>query len=70
VVPSFHTGLHQLNTIAVVAHGNSFTFYANGQQFAGPFTDNTYSSGMVGFYDAASQGATEVVYSNAKAWQL
>jgi hypothetical protein len=70
VIPSFHAGLHQANTIAVVAHGNTFTFYANGQQFAGPFTDGTYGSGLIGFYDAGSQATTEVVYSNVEIWQL
>lgn len=70
LIPSFHLGLNQVNTIAVVARDKTFTFYANGQKFAGPITDSTYSSGLIGFYDEGSQGLTKVAYANAKVWQL
>lgn len=73
VIPSFHMGLNQINTIAVVAQSNTFTFYANGQKFAGPITDDTYTSGALGFYAAGgSEGGatTDVAYSNVKIWQF
>jgi hypothetical protein len=75
VISSFHTGLNQTNTIAVVANGNTFTFYANGVSFAGPITDTTYTQGMIGFYaEGGSEGGpgatTDVAYSNAKVWQF
>lgn len=75
LVPSFHRGLNQTNTIAVVAQGGTFTFYANGQQFAGPINDGTYSSGMIGFFaEGGSEGGagatTDVAYSNIRVWQL
>ena len=74
-IPSFHRGMGVTNTIAVVAQNNQFTFYANGQQFAGPITDGTYSAGMIGFYaEGGSEGGAgatvDVAYSNAKVWQL
>lgn len=74
-IQSFHLGLHQTNTIAVVAKGNTFTFYANGQPFAGPITDTTYTQGVIGFYaEGGSEGGAgataDVAYSNAKVWQL
>jgi hypothetical protein len=74
-IPSFHTGLNQTNTIAVVANGNTFSFYANGQSFAGPITDSTYTQGTIGFFaEGGSEGGagatTDVAYSNAKVWQL
>ena len=75
LIPSFHLGLNQTNTIAVVANGNTFTFYANGQAFAGPIPDSTYTQGMIGLYaEGGSEGGpgatTDVAYSNAKVWQL
>jgi hypothetical protein len=74
-VSSFHVGLNVTNTIAVVAKGDTFTFYANGQRFAGPITDGTYTQGTIGFYaEGGSEGGagavTDVAYSNAKVWQL
>lgn len=75
LIPSFHLGLNTTNTIAVVANGNTFTFYANGQRFAGPFTDSTYTQGTIGFYaEGGSEGGAgatvDVAYSNVKIWQL
>ena len=74
-IPSFHTGLNQVNTIAVVAQGNTFTFYANGQTFAGPITDDTNTNGALGFYaEGGSEGGagatTDVAYSNVTVWRF
>ena len=74
-ISSFHLGLHQVNTIAVVAKGNKFTFYANGQVFAGPITDDTYTYGALGFYaEGGSEGGSgatvDVAYSNASLWRF
>jgi serine/threonine protein kinase len=69
-IPSFHTGLNQPNTIAIVANGNGFDLYVNGQHIAGPVSDpNSISShGMIGIYGVANDATTEVVYRNAKVW--
>ncbi len=69
-IPSFHTGLNRSNTIAIVANGNSFELYVNGERVAGPVSDatNTSSHGMIGVYGEATDATTEVVYRNAKVW--
>ncbi len=86
LAPSFHTGLNQSNIIAVVADSDTFNLYINKQQIFGPVSDTTYSHGQIvvygeGGYDASAvEGGsnlsnvphteTEVVYSNARVWQL
>ena len=69
-IPGFHVGLNQTNTIAIVAGGNSFDLYVNGQHVAGPVSDSnaTSSHGMIGVYGESSDATTEVAYSNAKVW--
>ncbi len=69
-IPGFHVGLNQANTIAIVAGGNSFDLYVNGQHVAGPVSDSnsTSSHGMIGVYGEGSDATTEVAYSNAKVW--
>lgn len=70
-IPSFHVGLGQANTLAVVAHGNSFDLYVNGQQVVSNVVDKTYTSsqGAIGVYgEGSTTGPTEVMYENAKVW--
>ncbi len=69
-LPAFHAGLNQSNTIAIVANGNSFNLYVNGEHVAGPVRDtNSISShGMIGVFGGAYDATTEVVYHNAKVW--
>jgi eukaryotic-like serine/threonine-protein kinase len=69
-IPSFHTGLNQPNTIAIVANGDSFTLYVNGERVAGPVSDTNFTSshGMIGVYGEANDTTTEVVYKDAKVW--
>lgn len=71
---AFKTGLDQSNVIAVVARGNTFELYANGQ-FITRVVDNTYtySQGQIGVLVSpfSNQGhPTEAAYSNAKVWKL
>jgi hypothetical protein len=69
-IPSFHTGLNRSNTIAIVANGNSFELYVNGEHVAGPVSDTTNASshGMIGVYGSAKDATTEVMYRNVKVW--
>jgi serine/threonine protein kinase len=69
-IPSFHAGLNQTNTIAIVANGNSFELYVNGMHIAGPVSDpnSTSSHGVIGVYGEANDATTEVAYRNAKVW--
>ena len=69
-IPSFHTGLNQLNTLAIVVKGNIFDLFVNGTHVAGPVSDpNTTSNhGMIGVFGAANDATTEIVYQNAKVW--
>ncbi len=70
-IPSFHTGLNQPNTIAIVVVGNRFDLYINAMHVAGPVSDpNKISShGMIGVFGAANDVTTEVVYKDAKVWR-
>ncbi len=70
-ISSFHTGLNQPNTIAIVVNGNSFDLYVNGAHVAGPVSDsnNTSDHGMIGVFGAANDATTELVYSDAKVWK-
>lgn len=65
----FSTGLGQTNTIAVKVIGNQITFYVN-QKEVTTVTDSTYTHGQIGVTSNDQSGKTEVVYTNAKAWQL
>ncbi len=69
-IPSFHIGLNRSNTIAIVANGNSFELYVNGEHVAGPVSDtnSTSSHGMIGVYGSAKDATTEVMYKNVRVW--
>lgn len=69
-IPSFHIGLNQPNRIAVVAQGNTFVLYVNGQLVKGNIVDsaNTSSQGMIGLFCEGSQAVTVVAYNDAKVW--
>jgi hypothetical protein len=58
----------QPNTLAMVANGNSVTFFANGQQLASG-TDATYSQGVIGFFGVAFSSPSTMLYQNLKVWQ-
>lgn len=66
---TIHSGLHQSNTVAVVANGKAFKFYINGQEVA-HINDSTYSEGAIGVATSIVGGIAEVVYSNARVWVL
>ena len=64
-------GLNQSNLVAVVAQGSTLDFYIN-QQKVDSITDSTYSHGAIGVVADGfpNNHPTEVVYSDAKVWQL
>ena len=68
--PSFHIGLNQSNTIAIVVSGFSFDLFINGVKVGGLVSDANQVSdhGMIGVFGAANDATTEVAYSNAKVW--
>jgi hypothetical protein len=61
--------LTNTNTVAVVARGPTLGIYLN-QQLLTTVTDSTYSSGQIGFSAYDVTNPTEVIFSNAKVWQL
>ena len=66
---AIRTGLNQANLIAVVAQGNTITFYVN-NQYIGSVVNNLYNQGSVAVSATALANPTEVVFSNAKVWTL
>jgi serine/threonine protein kinase len=69
-ISSFHSGLNQNNTVAIVANSYSFDLYVNGSHVVGPVTDTTSTSshGTIGVFGEGGDATSEVVYSNAKVW--
>lgn len=65
----FNTGLNQTNLVSVVAKGTTLSLFVNKQQITS-VTDSTYTSGEIGLAADYINGPTEVVYTNAKVWQL
>lgn len=61
------TGLNQINQIAVVADGSTFDFYVNSQKI-NSISDTLYTRGAIGV--TADYAPAEVVYSNARVWEL
>ena len=70
-LPTINTDLNQSNLIAVVANGRTLDLYVNRQRIAS-ISDSTYSHGQIGLAALSQSGEnpTEVVYSNAKVWQM
>jgi len=63
-------GLNQSNLLAVIAKGSIIRVYVNHQQIA-VVTDSTFSNGQLGFLaDPNNSHPTELVFSNAKVWNL
>jgi hypothetical protein len=62
-----HTGLNQVNMLAVVVQGNTFNLYANEQHIA-TVTDGTFTHGAIGVLASDITSPTEAVYTNALVW--
>ncbi|HEX6481855.1 MAG TPA: serine/threonine-protein kinase [Ktedonobacteraceae bacterium] len=65
--PYIHSGLGNLNLIAVVANNNTFALYIN-HQLINSVQDSTYSQGQIGLVADNDNSPTEVAFSNAKVW--
>lgn len=61
--------LTNTNTVAVVARGSSISIYLN-QTLLTTISDSTFSKGQIGFSAYDITNATEVIFTNAKVWQL
>lgn len=63
------TGSGQTNTIAVVASGNTFTFYINKQEI-GSKQDSSYSAGQLALFAENDGDPTQVAFNKARVWTL
>lgn len=60
----------QTKKLAVVASGNTFSGYLDGQQIFSQRQDGTSGSGMIGVYaQGGTDGDADVAFSNARVWQ-
>jgi len=69
---SIHTGLNQMNTVAVVMSGSTISVYVNNTTqpiFSQPDNNNTYTSGAIGVMADAPNVPTTVTYTDAVVWQ-
>jgi serine/threonine protein kinase len=62
-----HQGQNQDNTLAVKAHGQTIDLYIN-QQWVNSTTDNSQSSGSIGFLADSSTHLTEITYTRIRIW--
>lgn len=68
---AIRTGLNQVNKVAVVANGINFKFYVNTQNIDKVSDNNTaYLQGHIGLAADTFGTPTQVIYRNAKLWQL
>jgi DnaJ-like protein len=65
----FKQGLHQTNTITVVARGGNLYFYINGQYLDG-VSNSVIASGKIGVFGESNTNPTDVAFSNVQVWQL
>ena len=68
-ISNYATGFFQVHTVAVVARGPQISLYVDNQLVA-QVSDATYSGGQIGVLSSYGASLTEVVYNNAKVWQL
>ena len=68
-VSGYATGFFQVHTVGIVAKGSQITLYIDQKQIT-QVTDTTYSGGQIGVISSYGSSSTEVVYNNAKVWQL
>lgn len=66
---SISTGNGQQNKIAIIADGDTMTFYVNEQE-VGQQRDSSYISGNIGLAASPGQNRTDVAYTNARVWGL
>lgn len=62
-----HAGLHQANTLGVIARGQAIELFINGQRVVTQ-TDNTYARGIIGVVADGDNNATSATFSDAKVW--
>jgi hypothetical protein len=62
-------GLGKTNTLAIVANGDTMTFYVNHVQ-VNRITDSTYSQGEIALVANSEGNLTEVAFRNAKVWTM
>jgi len=67
--PFLHIGQGAMNTIAVAAHGDNIDLFIN-RHFVGHAIDGTYLYGQIGVTANDYNNPTEVLFTNAKVWQL
>lgn len=68
-VAGYAAGFFQVHTIGIVANGSQISLYIDQKQIA-QVTDTTYTSGQIGFISSYGTSPSDVVYNNAKVWQI
>ena len=64
------TGLNQVNTLTIIARGNTIYLYIN-QQFIVSASDNKYQAGQIGVFGGnVSQAPADVVFSRVQVWKV
>ena len=67
---AIHQGLNQTNLVAAVVRGTTIELYVNHQSVA-VVGSSTYTHGRIGVFVAGyPSNQAEVIFQNAKVWQL
>ena len=67
--PFIHSGLNQVNLLAVVVQNGSIDLYVN-QHEIGSYDDSSYTHGQIGVFAGNAGNSTNIAFSNVKVWQL
>lgn len=66
--PAITQGLHQTNTLAILARGSNFYLYAN-NQYITHFNDTSSASGAIGVFGLDNNSGLDVAFTNAEVWR-
>ncbi len=66
--PAITQGLHQTNTLAILARGSNFYLYAN-NQYITQFKDSSSATGAIGVFGVDNNSGLDVAFSNAEVWR-
>jgi len=68
--PAIHRNYGEMNALAVVAIGSTFTLYSNGQELT-TVTDSSFSAGQIGLVSSGIPGLLDVAtFRTAEVWTL
>lgn len=69
LAPAIRTGPGIANLLAIVAQGNTFALYVNGESIA-TVNNNAFDTGQIGLAASFDTTTSEVMFANARLWTI